>query len=188
MKLADFIQSKIELFHTVKEPSPTQPEKPTSKGAKPKKIDSLEDLSPKIKDDVLLGRGRAMVGRYSMVRRSYNIIETTGRMIADAEMEHDINRAVLSGDSRKATSLRNKQQIYNAGLSGFRQLTMGAITAVATGQPLILLTQVLQTTLQQAYNHMNYLEQMRVLAEQREREIDLSRRRQERLIYQTYRR
>lgn len=188
--MADFIQSEIRLIHVVGKEAPTKNKQETKAGRVETKTIEEESPAPNGKEtgDEIMKRGRRAVGKFAIARRSVRVFESLVNMEVGLRQTRAYNRAMLSGDSRKAVEAQNQMTMTNAIIGEFKAMTMSAVTSVATGNPYIMLMYLTQTLTDRFSGLVMFQEQMRVYEEQKRREIEYSKYRQERLLFNTFRR
>lgn len=179
----EYIQSRIELFHTTEGRKPTKNENETLPNSDPKKIGINEKKEDYGGRDV-----EKKLGKTAIIRRLSNY----SFQAVDTAMVNRYNdrifRASLSGDARSVIKERNQMNKARGTLSTIRQGVGVGITAVALRRNSLMAIYVLNQavmTIQGIISQQQALDQYNEL---RTKEIFEASKRQNRIIVGTYNR
>jgi len=176
--MSQFIQSEIRLIHTVAEPTPTEPVKPTEP-----KVD--DDGETKKVDDT---NKDASVGKKllnaSVVRRAANLVMKTAESQVNRWFDNRIYAQSFVGNSRGARKIQNEKAIFNAVYTQSKALVGGSVTAYFIGGAkgtAILGLQALNLTQNYLSEYANFQVQVQRYNDMRDKELFTSRYSRDRL-------
>lgn len=181
--MSQYIQSKIELFHTFEEQKPTETKDETEVKANP------EDVGFNEKKGTFEARGiEKKLGTTAMRRRIVNVVAQTTEQAVSRYYDERIFRSSLAGDRRSMIKNQETQAKLKGSINTARGFVGAGITSIALSNVHIMTIflagevvsrgQMFSSQTQQL-NHYNIL---------RDKEMFEARKRQDRLIVGTFNR
>lgn len=181
--MAEVLQGKITLVHTVQAQSPTAQPNPTEATTQDTKM-----VTPKEVEDIATKGMRKMGGMVSIQRRLANYAMTQATRTVNQAFDNSLFRESLFGDKRSMRKIQNQKATFNA-VSNIAKSGVGsAITSAAMGNPAIIWLWAGNTMLQGINNIQEQNIQRAQFEDRRDLEMYVSNKRRERVIVGTYNR
>ena len=182
--MADFIQSKIELFHTMEEKQPTN----TNKGTEINQEEELGVNTDKIKAESSSNRFRDTLGRTSTKRRILTYAMDFGLEVYTLQSDKNIFRESLMGDKRGMIKEQQRQVRVKGLVNNAKSLATTVLVQFALKNPALTIAWAANhtvSTAQLAIRQASSRQEMEVL---QNKEIFEGSRRRERMIVGVYNR
>lgn len=188
--MAQNIQGRIELFHTVDTKKPTTNDKPTKPNGnrEEEKPTAPENGTNNGEENEEESGLRKLLGSASTQRRVTNLAFNAVSTAVTYQFQQQEFQARFLGDSRKAEKIAMNKQAYVNGIQFANRTISTAITAAALHNPLIYAIYAVSIAGDLVSKFVNYQQATSQYNQEREKAIFESRYLQDRLVKNVYNR